>query len=86
MTANGRAIIGDIYSLSRKLSAIDVPKPLAMLYTLFGVRKRAYDARDMDPRDDPLFRALRVWTEMGDISESESFGALSTTKLHSLTD
>jgi hypothetical protein len=55
--------------MSRQFSSVDVPRPLAMFCTLFRLKipDRARNAA-------PLFRALRIWTEMGDISETESFG------------
>jgi hypothetical protein len=51
------------------MSKVDVPKPLAMFYTLFRLKPPAWDAQI-----DPLFQALRVWTEIGEMSESDSFG------------
>lgn len=65
ITATSRSVIADIYSLTRQLCYVDVPKPLAMLYTLF---------RLTPPEDSAWFQGLRVWTEIGDICESESFG------------
>lgn len=68
LTATSRSVIADIHRLSRQLSAIDVPRPLAMFCTLFRLRipERAQSA-------GPLFHGLRVWTEMGDVCENESF-------------
>ncbi|KAF9478674.1 hypothetical protein BDN70DRAFT_933202 [Pholiota conissans] len=60
-----RSVIGDIHRLSRQMSTIDVPRPLAMLCTLFRLRP---------PRtEDSLFHALRIWTDVIDICENESF-------------
>ena len=55
--------------MTRQLSTVDIPRPLAMFCTLFGlsVPQTLHDA-------GPLFRGLRVWTEIGDICENESFG------------
>ncbi|KAF8914318.1 hypothetical protein CPB84DRAFT_1669087 [Gymnopilus junonius] len=65
LTATSRNIIGDIHRLSHQLSSVDVPRPLAMICTLFRLRP---------PRtDDKLFQALRVWTDILDICENESF-------------
>jgi len=64
ITATSRSIIADIHFLTRQLSELDVPKPLAMFATLFG--KHFISA-------DPWFQALRVWSELGEICESESF-------------
>ncbi|KDQ64188.1 hypothetical protein JAAARDRAFT_27813 [Jaapia argillacea MUCL 33604] len=65
ITATSRSVITDIHSLSRQMSKVDVSKPIAMLYTLLGLRR--------EPGSDTWFRALRVWTEVGELSESESF-------------
>lgn len=55
--------------MTRQLSSVDIPRPLAMFCTLFGLRipQGLQDA-------GPLFRGMRVWTEIGDICENESFG------------
>ena len=71
ITATSRSIISDIYALSRQFSSIDVPRPLAMLYTL--LRLRPPDSANY-ASDGVWFKALRVWNEIGEISESESFG------------
>ncbi|KAF8076768.1 hypothetical protein FPV67DRAFT_1559159 [Lyophyllum atratum] len=62
------SVIADIHRISRQLSFVDVPRPIAMVSTLFRLNLPHY-ARDADP----LFHGLRIWTEMGDICESESF-------------
>ncbi|KAF7302264.1 hypothetical protein MIND_00793500 [Mycena indigotica] len=58
--------------MSRQLSAIDVPRPIALLCTLFRLQppRTGFLARNFN---DPLFQALRVWTDIGDICENESF-------------
>jgi hypothetical protein len=71
LTATSREIISDIHALSRQLSEVDIPRPLAMLCTLFGARP---PDTSLSEHGDTLFQAMRVWTEIGDISESESFG------------
>ncbi|CAK5262520.1 unnamed protein product [Mycena citricolor] len=72
LTATSRSVITDIHQLSRHLSVIDVPRPIALLCTLFRLQppRTGFLARHLD---EPLFEALRVWTEIGDISETESF-------------
>src|ERR1700731_967674 len=70
LTATSREVLSDIHTLSRKLSHVNVPRPLAMFCTLFGLRQPDSGSA----QDDILFRALRIWTDLGDISESESFG------------
>jgi hypothetical protein len=75
LTATSRSVIADIHKLSRQLSKVDVPRPLAMFYTLFRLKPPEHvGGQDVY---DPLFQALRVWTELGDMSESESFGTSS---------
>ncbi|KAJ7771038.1 hypothetical protein DFH07DRAFT_804579 [Mycena maculata] len=72
LTATSRSVITDIHQLSRQMSAIDVPRPLAMFCTLFRLQppRTGFLARNID---DPLFQAVRVWTEIGEICENESF-------------
>ncbi|KAF8214195.1 hypothetical protein K438DRAFT_1563370 [Mycena galopus ATCC 62051] len=72
LTATSRSVITDIHQLSRQLSVIDVPRPIALVCTLFRLQppRAGFLARNID---DPLFQALRVWTEIGDICENESF-------------
>jgi hypothetical protein len=67
VTASSRALLADIHSVASHLSQIDVPRPVAVLYTLFGLKKERLWT-------DPWFRALTVWSEIGDVCESESFG------------
>lgn len=72
ITATSRSVISDIYSLARQLCYVDVPKPLAMLYIL--LRLKPPDMPRTSSGSDSWFQGLRVWTEIGDICESESFG------------
>ena len=76
MTATSRSVISDIYSLARQLCNLDIPKPLAMLYILF--RLKPPDAKRKNT-DSSWFQGMRVWTEIGDICESESFGEFTFT-------
>lgn len=69
ITASTRTVIGDIHRLSRRMGSVDVPRPLAVISTLF--RLKPLDTL----LDNPLFHAVQVWTDVTDISESESFGA-----------
>jgi len=66
ITATSREIIADISSLTRQLSEFDIPKPIAMLHTLFRLRRS-------EKMREPWFRALEVWTEVDEILESDSF-------------
>lgn len=67
VTATSRAVIADIHTVAGQLAEIDIPRPLAVLYALFGVKREPGGF-------DPLFRLLRAWSETGDVCESESFG------------
>ncbi|EPQ58967.1 hypothetical protein GLOTRDRAFT_33026, partial [Gloeophyllum trabeum ATCC 11539] len=69
LTATSRSVLCDIYSLTNRLSRLDVPRPIVVLYTLFGKQHLL----EGDAASDSLFQALRVWTEVGEITESESF-------------
>ena len=67
ITATSRDTISDVHTLSQSLSSLDVPKPGAVLCTLFrlSANHRWRDA---------WFRGVRMWNEINDISECESFG------------
>jgi len=69
ITATSRSVISDISRLSRQLSSVDVPRPLAMICTLFRLRPPNLDQNS----SDALFTALRIWTDVEDICESEFF-------------
>lgn len=75
LTATSRGIITDIYHAVQQWTEVDMPKPLAMLASLFG--------KAAGPRD-PWFRVLRVWSEVGDICEAESFGACRASATHAI--
>lgn len=74
LTATSKAVISDIHSISSHLTKLDVPRPTAVLYALLGLKRDAAWA-------DPWFHALKVWSEIGDVCESESFGQ-SAANLH----
>lgn len=82
VTATSRSVIADIYALSRQISHVDVPRPLAMLCTLFRIKPP-------DPVygkiETPLFQAMRIWTDVGEVSESESFGENSPLRMGELS-
>ncbi|KIK99647.1 hypothetical protein PAXRUDRAFT_822493 [Paxillus rubicundulus Ve08.2h10] len=65
--ATSRSVISDIHALVRLCRAVDVPKPPSILRAI--LRRRPPD----NPDGGPWFRALRVWTEVDDIIETESF-------------
>ncbi len=67
VTAQSRQIITDINVLTRQFSQIDVPRPLAMFKTLFR------PGRNGEERE-PWFQALKVWSDIEDICDSDSFG------------
>ncbi|KAF9266236.1 hypothetical protein L218DRAFT_956601 [Marasmius fiardii PR-910] len=66
MTTTSRSMLSDVYRFSRQLNAVDIPRPLAVIYTLFGLKPPEYVNK-------PLLHALRAWSEIGDISEAEAF-------------
>ncbi|KAJ3527676.1 hypothetical protein NM688_g8098 [Phlebia brevispora] len=66
VTATSRSVIADIHALSAQLAEIDVPRPLAVLYALFGLKRERSCM-------DPWFRLMRAWNETTDVCESESF-------------
>jgi len=59
-------MLADILRLSRQLSVVDVPRPLAVIYSFFRLRAP-------DHLSSPWIHAMRAWTEIDDVSESESF-------------
>ncbi|KIJ63170.1 hypothetical protein HYDPIDRAFT_113768 [Hydnomerulius pinastri MD-312] len=67
ITATSRSIISDIHALMRHFCIVDVPKPLSVLHNFLWSRPPA------NRGEEPWFRALRIWTEVDDISETESF-------------
>lgn len=67
VTATSRSVIGDIHRLSRQLSSVDVPRPLAVLCTLFRIRPSNHGFLGQYS-NEALFQALRVWTDVGDIT------------------
>ncbi|KAJ8584354.1 hypothetical protein M405DRAFT_826963 [Rhizopogon salebrosus TDB-379] len=67
ITATSRALIADIHTLVRQFSIIDIPKPSRILRALLPLQPP-------DPTDsDPWLRVLRIWSEVEEFSESESF-------------
>lgn len=70
LTATSRSVIADIHTLSNQLARLNIPKPLSVLFALFGLERTGRWA-------DPWFRAIRVWNEIGDVCESDSFGEYS---------
>lgn len=72
ITATSRDSIGDIHSLSQYLSELDAPKPTSLLRSLFGL------ARNATARES-WFQISRMWTEVDDVCENESFGESAVT-------
>ena len=68
VTATSRRVLADIHAVAAQLAQFDVPRPLAVLYALLGFKQENIQS---------WFRLLRVWSESGDICESESFGECS---------
>jgi len=67
MTATSRALIADIHRFMRRLCIIDVPRPADTFRAIVGKHPMSHDS-------EPWFRFLRMWSEIDDISETESFG------------
>ncbi|KAF8434534.1 hypothetical protein L210DRAFT_3553144 [Boletus edulis BED1] len=67
ITAASRSLISDIHTLTRRCCAVDVPRPLSLLHTLLRARP------PNELFDDPWFKAVRIWAEVDDICETESF-------------
>ncbi|KAF9235786.1 hypothetical protein BU15DRAFT_22471, partial [Melanogaster broomeanus] len=67
ITATSRSVISDIHALMRRCCAVDIPKPASVLRRFLRLHPPG------SPDGEPWFRALRVWTEVDDISETEGF-------------
>lgn len=68
ITATSRTLIADIHALVRQFSIVDIPKPSQILGALLP-RVLIKDSVS----SDPWFRVLRIWSEIEEFSESESF-------------
>jgi hypothetical protein len=68
----------DCHNLTRYVSDIGVPRPRALLATLFG--------RGGNREEERWFEALKCWSEIGDIAESEGWGGLSFLIVRSATE
>ncbi|KAI1796118.1 hypothetical protein LXA43DRAFT_654056 [Ganoderma leucocontextum] len=66
ITATSKDTIGDVHALARFLGQLDVPKPGAVLCTLFGLSP-GHRWREA------WFRGVSMWNEVNDVSECESF-------------
>ncbi|KAJ3740909.1 hypothetical protein DFH05DRAFT_1451735 [Lentinula detonsa] len=66
VTTTSRTMLTDILRISRQLSVINLPRPLAVIYSFFRLQAP-------DHLSSPWIHALRAWTEIDDISETESF-------------
>ncbi len=71
ITATSRDSIGDIHSLSQYLSELDAPKPTSLLRNLLGLARIPTDR-------ESWFQISRMWTEVDDVCENESFGESAT--------
>jgi len=66
VTATSRSLISDIHCLASQLVEVNIPKPVAVVLTVFGMQRHG-------KWRDPWFQAIRIWTEVGDVCESDSF-------------
>lgn len=76
ITATSRDSIGDIHSLSQFLSELDAPKPTSLLRNLLGLARIPATGRES------WFQISRMWTEVDDVCENESFGESALTPCH----
>ncbi|KAI0939897.1 hypothetical protein AcV5_001149 [Taiwanofungus camphoratus] len=65
ITATSRAVIADIHAVTSRLAHLGVPKPAAVLYSIFGFSEEGWG--------DSWFKAMTMWNEVTDVSESDSF-------------
>jgi len=74
ITATSRHSIGDIHSLSQYLSELDAPRPTSLLRSVLGLAR-------LPTEREPWFQISRMWTEIDDVCENESFGESAVTPL-----
>ncbi|KAH9179579.1 hypothetical protein EDB89DRAFT_2145044 [Lactarius sanguifluus] len=65
ITATSRDAIGDVHSFSQQLAELDAPKPTSLLRSLW-----AHSSAERES----WFQISRMWTEVDDVCENESFG------------
>ncbi|KAG1793506.1 uncharacterized protein HD556DRAFT_1374309 [Suillus plorans] len=68
ITATSRTLIADIHALVRQFSIVDIPKPSKIFSALLP---RVFIKESVG--SDPWFRVLRIWSEIEELNESESF-------------
>ncbi|KZT42920.1 hypothetical protein SISSUDRAFT_795563 [Sistotremastrum suecicum HHB10207 ss-3] len=68
ISASNRCIIRDLNELGKRMGSLDVPRPFTML--LGRWRGKGQSAA--------WFKALRIWSELGEVCESESFDGTRT--------
>lgn len=66
ITATSRDAIGDVHSLSQHIAELDAPKPTSLLRNLCGWAHSSAER-------DSWFQISRMWTEVDDVCENESF-------------
>ncbi|CAE6477889.1 unnamed protein product [Rhizoctonia solani] len=64
VTATSLPIIRDIHSLTHRLCDVRIPKPTALIARILG-----YQATESQ-----MWVAWRIWSEIGTVCETESFG------------
>ncbi|OSX59337.1 hypothetical protein POSPLADRAFT_1059531 [Postia placenta MAD-698-R-SB12] len=67
VTASSRTVISDIHALASQLAKLDVPKPIALLCSLFGLSREG-------GLHESWFKVSSMWHEVTSVSESDSFG------------
>jgi len=78
ITATSRNSIGDVHSLTQYLSELDAPNPTSLLRSLLGLARIPADR-------ESWFQISRMWTEVDDVCENESFGESALTPFRCLT-
>ncbi|KAI9000748.1 hypothetical protein BD414DRAFT_472623 [Trametes punicea] len=66
LTATSKDTISDVHVLAHTLSTLNVPKPWAVLRALFGISADT-------PQGIVWFRGVRMWNEVNNISECDTF-------------
>lgn len=66
VTASSRTVISDIHALASQLAKLDVPKPIALLCSLFGLSREG-------GLHESWFKVSSMWHEVTSVSESDSF-------------
>lgn len=64
VTATSLPVISDIHSLTHRLCHVKVPRPTALIAKVLGY----------ETSDSQMWVAWKIWSEIGTVCETESFG------------